>query len=230
VTLERVVADLAERIERRYFGKYRGTVVDNEDPDCLGRLKLKVQCEFGRSVVTGWAAPCAPYGGAAGQGFLFVPDRGAGVWVEFENGELEFPVWTGTYWCAPGGTSQVPRPNAADGTEQDAVQNPPTRKIIKTAKGHTVQFEDADGEEAVLVREGTQGHLIRMDRDGIRIRDKNANTIELTADGIRITDSAGNAVEMTGSAVTLTVKAALTIDAAGQPVTVVCDSFDLKKG
>jgi hypothetical protein len=80
--LERVVADLVEKAERRFYGKYRGTVVDNDDPSRLGRLKVSVPSVLGPNVVTGWATPCVPYGGAAGQGFLFVPQRGAGVWVE----------------------------------------------------------------------------------------------------------------------------------------------------
>ena len=67
------------------------------------------------------------------------------------------------------------------------MQDPPTRKIIKTTKGHTIQLEDADGHEAVLVREGSQGHLVTMNKDGITI-----------------TDAVGNSIEMTGSAMTCT--------------------------
>ncbi|MFG2937619.1 phage baseplate assembly protein V [Streptomyces sp. NPDC048282] len=211
--LERIVADLTDKVERRYYGKYRGVVRDNEDPSRLGRLKVSVPSVLGPDVVTGWATPCAPFGGAAGQGFLFVPSVDAGVWVEFEEGDLEFPVWVGTYWTAPDAVSQVPRPQEDDGTERSEVQNPPTRKIIKTLKGHTVQFEDGDGAESILVREGGKGHLIT-----------------LTSDGIRITDATGNTVEMTDSAMTLHAAVPFTIDAPGQPVRIVCDSIDFKKG
>jgi hypothetical protein len=213
MTLERIVAGLVEKIERRFYGKYRGIVVDNEDPCRLGRLRLRVPGVLGDQVVTGWAAPCAPYGGVADQGFLFVPDRDAGVWVEFEGGDLEFPIWVGTYWCRPDGDSELPRPEDADGEESDEVQDPPTRKIIKTAKGHTIQFEDADDEEIVLIREGVQGHLVTLDKNGITI-----------------VDATGNAIEMTASAFTLTAKVPLTIDASGQPVKVIADAIDLEKG
>jgi hypothetical protein len=211
--LERVVADLADKVERRFYGKYRGIVRDNEDPSRLGRLKVSVPSVLGPDVVTGWATPCAPFGGAADQGFLFVPELTAGVWVEFEEGDLEFPIWVGTYWTAPDAVSQLPKPQENDGTEQSEVQNPPTRKIIKTRKGHTLQFEDRDGAETVLVREGVKGHLIT-----------------LTQDGIRITDATGNAIEMTDSAMTLHAAVPFTIDAPGQPVRIVCDTVDFKKG
>lgn len=211
--LERVVADLADKVERRYYGKYRGIVRDNEDPSLLGRLKVSVPSVLGPDVVTGWATPCVPYGGAADQGFLFVPGISSGVWVEFEEGDLEFPVWVGTYWTAPDAASQVPKPQDDDGSERSDVQNPPTRKIIKTLKGHTVQFEDRDGAESILVREGTKGHLIA-----------------LTQDGIRITDATGNTVEMTDSAMTLHAAVPFTIDAPGQPVRILGDTIDFQKG
>jgi len=213
VELERIVADLVEKAERRFYGKYRGTVIDNEDPSRLGRVKVSVPSVLGQDVVTGWATPCVPYGGVAGQGLLFVPERGARVWVEFEEGDLEFPIWVGTYWCQPGGDSQAPKPNDAAGTQLLEVQQPPTCKIIKTAKGHTIQFEDADDAEMLLLREGSQGHLITMNKDGVRI-----------------VDGTGNAIEMTDNAMTLTAKTAFTIDASGQSVTIVADTIDLQKG
>jgi uncharacterized protein involved in type VI secretion and phage assembly len=214
VTLERVVAGLAEKVERRFYGKYRGTVVDNEDPAQLGRLKVTVPSVLGTDVVTGWATPCTPFGGAADQGFLFIPEREAGVWVEFEEGDLEFPIWVGTYWTKPDSGTQLPKPQSDDDpSQEDDVQDPPTRKIIKTVAGHTIQLEDADGSEAILVREGKKGHVI-----------------VLNGDGIKVTDATGNMIEMTDSAMKLTAKVPFTIDASGQPVQIVCDSIDLKKG
>jgi uncharacterized protein involved in type VI secretion and phage assembly len=191
MNLERIVADLVEKTERRFYGKYRGIVIDNQDPAKLGRLKLKVPSVLGSDVATGWATPCAPYGGASNQGFLFIPDVGAGVWTEFEEGDLEFPIWVGTFWCQPNSDSELPKPNkASDGSEASGVQDPPTAKIVKTAKGHTVQFEDADGAEMILIREGNKGHFLIMDQNGITVTDANANTIQFTSDGIKIEASA----------------------------------------
>jgi hypothetical protein len=230
MTLERIVAGLVEKVERRFYGKYRGTVVDNEDPAMLGRLKVTVPSVLGPDVVTGWATPCVPYGGAADQGFLFIPERDAGVWIEFEEGDLEFPIWVGSYWSKPDAETQLPKPNADDGTEQSDVQSPATCKVLKTLKGHTVQFEDADGAEMLLIREGAQGHLVTMNADGITIVDKSQNTILLSEDGVQITDATGNGIQLTDSAMTLTAVVPFTIDASGQPVSIVGDSIDFKKG
>jgi uncharacterized protein involved in type VI secretion and phage assembly len=248
MNLERAVADLAEKVEHRFYGKYRGTVVDNQDPAKLGRLKLNVPSVLGSDVVTGWATPCTPFGGAAGQGFLFIPDVGAGVWTEFEEGDLEFPIWAGSFWSQPNGDTELTKPNkGTDGSEESSVQDPPTSKIIKTAKGHTLQFEDADGSEMILVREGVKGHFLTMDKNGITVKDANANTIqftssgitiedtnknkvEMTSDGIKITDKKKNMIEMSASAFTITAKVPFKIDASGKSVTVVGSSIDLQKG
>src|SRR6266404_5907386 len=90
-----------ERLENAWYGKYRGVVVDNKDPEQLGRLRLMVPSVFGGSkkpkpedpFVTDWAWPCVPFGGKDNQGFFFVPDEGAKVWVEFEEGHLDCPLW-----------------------------------------------------------------------------------------------------------------------------------------
>lgn len=203
--LEKVVANLVQKVEHRLYGKYRGFVVDNADPEQLGRLKLRVPSVLGDEVVTGWAMPCAPYGGDANQGFLFIPEVEAGVWVEFEEGDLEFPIWVGTFWSKPGGESELPKPNDPDGAEQDSVQDPPSRKIIKTVKGHTIQFEDADGEEMVIIVEATNGHVITLDQAGIKITDgANGHIVELNQEGVQVQDGLNShQVTLTAQGITI---------------------------
>ena len=206
-------------------------MVDNEDPAKLGRLKLRVPSVLGGDVVTGWAMPCAPYGGAADQGFLFMPGRrrrGLGR-------SSRRATWSSRSGSARSGASpadsELPKPNKADdGTEETNVQDPPTRKIIKTAKGHTLQFEDADGSEMILIREGGKGHFITMDKNGITVTDANKNTIKMTSSGIKLTDATGNTIDMSSSAFTITAKVPFKIDAGGQTVTIVGSAIDLQQG
>ena len=220
MNIEKVVANLIEKLERRFYGKYRGFVVNNADPAKLGRLTLRVPSLLGTEVVTGWASPCLPYGGDANQGFLFIPEVEAGVWVEFEEGDLEFPIWVGTFWCKPDGESELPKPNDPDGAEQGDVQDPPTRKIIKTKKGHTIQFEDADGEEMVMISEAEHGHVITMNSDGVKITDgTNGHENTMDSEGISVTDGANShEVLLNGQGISIkdgTNQHKITLDSSG---------------
>ncbi len=87
---------LLEYIHSHYFGKYRGTVSDNDDPTQRGRLKVKVPAVLGDVEV--WAMPCVPYAGEK-VGFYSLPPAGAGVWVEFEAGDPSYAIWTGCFWA-----------------------------------------------------------------------------------------------------------------------------------
>lgn len=88
--LDEVLAAFQERL----FGKYRGTVVDNKDPQHLGRLR--VTCTANDRVEL-WAMPCVPYAGKD-RGMLFLPEVGTQVWVEFEGGNRNMPIWSGCFW------------------------------------------------------------------------------------------------------------------------------------
>ena len=80
----------------QFWGKYRGTVVDNEDPLMIGRLQVSVPQVLGE-LLTAWAMPCVPFAGLQ-VGFCMVPPIGAAVWVEFEGGNLDDPIWSGCFW------------------------------------------------------------------------------------------------------------------------------------
>ncbi len=193
--MEQTIADLVLRIDRQVPGKYRGLVVDNNDPEQLGRIKAQVPSVLGDEVVTGWALPCVPYGGMENQGFFAIPDIGAGVWIEFEACDVEFPIWSGTYWSKPGGVSEVPAAVEADGSDADTA--PVTRTILKTASGHTIQFEDAEGDEMVIIHEAGNGNTITMDGDGVKVVDgANGQEIIMDSSGVSVTDVNGNEIVM----------------------------------
>jgi uncharacterized protein involved in type VI secretion and phage assembly len=170
-----LLARLAQRVEGRFYGKYRALVVDNADPENRGRLRLQIPGVLGNEVVSGWALPCLPYGGAADQGFFFIPEVDACVWAEFEMGDLAYPIWVGAFWSKPGGETEVPKPAEA--------QSPPTRKIIKTLKGSSIEIEDQDGEEVLIIQysDGSQKNIVTMDKTGVRIEDANGNVMTMDA-------------------------------------------------
>jgi Type VI secretion system/phage-baseplate injector OB domain len=79
----------------KFYGKYRGTVVNNIDPMQIGRIQVSVPDV---SVIPGtWAMPCVPIAGKQ-EGVFMVPQIGAGVWVEFEQGDPDYPIWVGGFW------------------------------------------------------------------------------------------------------------------------------------
>lgn len=231
MSLEKIVANLVQKIEHRFYGKYRGLVVDNADPEKLGRLKVRVPSVLGNEVVTGWTMPCLPYGGDANQGMLFIPEIDAGVWVEFEEGDLEFPIWVGTFWSKPGGESELPKTNDADGVEQGEIQDPPTRKIIKTKAGHTIQFEDKDGEEMITIIEAKNTNVITMNKDGITVTDgANGHEVVLDSAGITLTDGVNNGNKITMSSAGVTIEAAADVTIKGKNINIEAQARLTAKG
>lgn len=89
---------------RSFFGKYRGTVENNIDPQGLGRVQVSVPDVLGDATLA-WAMPCSPYAGS-GVGFFAVPPNGASVWVEFERGDPDYPILAGCFW----GMGEPPTP------------------------------------------------------------------------------------------------------------------------
>jgi hypothetical protein len=81
---------------KQFWGKYRGIVVDNEDALMLGRLQVSVP-QVLSGPLTAWAMPCVPFAGEQ-VGFCMAPPVGAAVWVEFEGGNLDDPIWSGCFW------------------------------------------------------------------------------------------------------------------------------------
>ncbi len=169
----------------QYFGKYTGIVKDNKDADKLGQLKVVVPAIFPEDEQM-VARPALPYG------FFFVPEVDAKVWVEFEGGDSGLPLWTGVQyvqgeWAA------------------EAQEDPPVKRVVKSAKGHFVLFDDKDGEESIQVKDGKNGHVITLDQAGISIEDgKNQHKVTLDQGGVTIKDGkASHELKFDASTITL---------------------------
>lgn len=89
----------------KYYGKYRGIVVQNVDPLQMGRIQVMVP-DVSALIPTSWAMPCTPIAGI-GMGMYSVPAIGSHVWVEFEQGDPDYPIWVGCFW---GSAAEVPLP------------------------------------------------------------------------------------------------------------------------
>ena len=108
----------------QFFGKYRGKVVGNLDPMSLGRVQVSVPAVLGEGR-SSWAMPCAPYAGP-GVGLFAIPPTDANVWVEFEAGDPDYPIWCGCFW----GSGDAPASPAT-----------PDVKVLKTGTA-TLKLDD----------------------------------------------------------------------------------------
>jgi uncharacterized protein involved in type VI secretion and phage assembly len=165
-----LLARLIERIEGRYYGKYRGQGTDNSDPDNLGRIRATVPSLLGAEE-TGWALPAFAYGGASEQGLFAVPDVGAGVWIEFEQGDLSYPIWTGTWYT----TAAIP----------ESAQ--PAKKVLKTKSGHRLVLDDDGGTLDIV---DSNDNRITMDSGAIKVVAGRAVKIVIEAPQIELVENA----------------------------------------
>ncbi|HEX8615998.1 MAG TPA: phage baseplate assembly protein V [Thermoanaerobaculia bacterium] len=113
----------------RFFGKHRGLVTDVDDPLGIARIRATVPELFGGES-TGWALPALPYAGE-NQGFHTIPPIGAGVWIEFEAGDVARPIWSGCWW------REGTLPRNEKGTEAK-----PPLKILRSSEGMLVALDD----------------------------------------------------------------------------------------
>ena len=140
-------------VNDKVFGKYRGKVQENVDPSQLGRIMVTVPAVLGEIMV--WAMPCVPYAGPQ-EGFYAIPPMEANVWVEFEGGDINSPIWVGCFW----GEGETPMPAE------------PMIKRFKTA-GSELELNDIDGAGGVTLKTGPpaveEPMSITMNAEGITL-------------------------------------------------------------
>lgn len=159
----------------RFVGKFRGVVEETADPRSVGRLRLSVPDVFGEET-SGWALPAVPYAGD-GVGLFLLPPKGALVWVEFEHGDPEYPIWTGCFWAE----GQLPVDPAVAET-----------KVLKTDSS-TVTLDD-NASAAKLVLETSAGMKVTLESGGITIDNGQGAKVEITGSKVSVN---GGALEVT---------------------------------
>lgn len=143
---DEIIEQILDQLHNQYFGKYRGLVVENDDPSNRGRIKVKVPDILGDE--TSWAMPCVPYAGD-GAGHYLIPAPGSGVWVEFERGDPAFPIWVGNFWA----DNQLPKNEAGQ-------QAAPPLKIIRSEQGLMVTMDDGGQEITLSDKDG--GNMLKI--------------------------------------------------------------------
>ncbi len=157
------------------FGKYRGIVIDNQDPMNQGRIRARVPELFG-DVDTGWVMPCVPFAGVS-CGFYMIPQPDAGVWIEFEAGDVSRPIWSGFWW----NLNEVPKHTSGE-------ISTPQIKIIRSESGLIIMLDDEDHMAALGHEDGND--LITIESQPGQIKIKSTGKIVLDAPAIELIENA----------------------------------------
>jgi len=163
-SLEFHVERLVERVGSTYYGKYRGIVTDVDDPNGQCRIRATVPDLLGDHPC-GWALPAAPFAGD-GHGMVLLPRVGSGVWIEFEAGRLDAPIWSGAWWAS--GQRPEPQGNAV--------------RVFVSEHGHKLVMDDDADEVRLLHGSGAE---IRLTADGI-VLTCGACELKISADTISL--------------------------------------------
>lgn len=190
--MDQLLERLYQQLSSKKYGKYRATVVDRDDPESKGRLRLLIPAVLGDQE-SDWALPCFSNGGSSDVGSITIPELDAHVWVEFEAGDPSLPIWTGTFF------------GQADDLPDEAQISPPDARVVKTPKGSVFTISDQDDAESILLRHYA-GQQLNMDAAGnVSIENTQGETINLDAENQRLTceDRQGNAIELDSSGITI---------------------------
>lgn len=163
---------------QKFYGKYRGMVISNVDPMQQGRLMVQVP-DVGGLVPGTWAMPCVPIAGIQ-NGMFALPIPGSGVWVEFEQGDPDFPIWVGGFW---GSAAEVPAL---------ALLTPPAVPAItlQTPLQNGLTISDVPGPTGGIMIKSTTGAMLIVNDTGIYIQNGKGAAITLVGPVVTINNGA----------------------------------------
>jgi uncharacterized protein involved in type VI secretion and phage assembly len=161
----------------KFFGKHRGTVVNNVDPEQRGRIQAMVPDVAGYAL-SSWALPALPAG--MQMGMFSVPMIGSGVWIEFENGNIDYPIWSGVYWGS-----------AADVPALSHLLVPGVPGIaLQTVLQNGIVISDVPGPTGGIMLMSTTGAMILINDVGITISNGQGAMIQMTGPTVVINEGA----------------------------------------
>jgi uncharacterized protein involved in type VI secretion and phage assembly len=164
---DRGLEDLLDQLRSRFYGKYRG-IVSSVDPGTM-RIKARVPSVLGDRE-TGWCMPCVPYAGPK-TGFAFLPAEGSGVWIEFEGGDVSYPIWVGGYWRE----GEVPA-----GVAQNV-------RVIATTGSLTVMLNDRQGE---ITLSDQNGNRVTLGQSGVQLANGQQNSVVVSSSSVSVNKGA----------------------------------------
>jgi uncharacterized protein involved in type VI secretion and phage assembly len=166
-------------MSKSYVGKYRAKVISNIDPKQTGRLLVQVQDVTGPVLPASWAMPSFSLAGLQ-TGAWMLPPSNAGVWVEFEQGDANHPIWTG---CWFGSAAEVPA---------TALAAPPgvPNIVLQTTLQNSLTISDVPGPTGGIVIRSTTGALISVNDLGITISNGKGASITLVGPSVTVNGGA----------------------------------------
>jgi hypothetical protein len=162
----------------KFYGKYRGTVINNLDPMQICRIQAQVPDVLGEMPST-WAMPCFPFTGKQ-SGLIVLPQPGTGVWIEFEQGDPDYPIWSG---CWFGSASDLPAAATAGSPASPSV-------VIQTTLQASLVLSDLPGPTGGIALKLASGAMISLTDSGITISNGQGASISLTGPSVSINNGA----------------------------------------
>ncbi len=196
----------------RLYGLVIGVVTNNQDPDKLGRVKLRFPW-LSESEESHWARLAVPMAGND-RGSYFLPEVDDEVLVAFEHGDLRFPYVLGALW------------NGKDAPPADNADGKNNLRLIKSRSGHVIKLNDEDGKETIEIVDmsGKNSIVIDTAKNTLTITtDKDITlaaaqgTIKLEAQKIELKSSADTKIEAGAG---MDVKASATLNVKGATVNI----------
>lgn len=202
-----------EEVHSRIYGVVVGVVTNNQDPDGLGRVKVKFPWLV-KDDESYWARIASPMAGPD-RGIVFIPEVDDEVLVAFDHGDVRCPYVIGALW---NGEDELPKEKEGDDENN--------LRIIKSRSNHLIILDDTDGSEKIEIVDKTEKNKITINSTENKMTLEVEGDIELKAPSGRITLDA-KSVEITSSTETkiqagssMNVEASATMTVKGATVNI----------